>query len=185
MKEGGLKMINKAISFATLAHQGQVRKGSNIPYIFHPMEVGYILAQITEDVEIICAGILHDTVEDAAVSLDTIKKLFSERTSKLVAAQSENKALSWDERKHHTIEHLKIKATYEEKLICLADKLSNIRSTSKDFKKLGDNLWSRFNKGYEDQRWYYMSLAESLQDLKNTEEYKEFEKLVHEVFDNK
>lgn len=178
-------MINKAISFATLAHQGQVRKGSNIPYIFHPMEVGYILAQITEDVEIICAGILHDTVEDAAVSLDTIKKLFSERTSKLVAAQSENKALSWKERKRHTVEYLKSEASYEEKLICLADKLSNIKSTNKDFKKLGDKLWSRFNKGYKDQKWYYTNLVESLQSLRGLEEYKEFEKLVHEVFGHK
>jgi GTP diphosphokinase / guanosine-3',5'-bis(diphosphate) 3'-diphosphatase len=181
-KRGGLKMINKAISFATLAHQGQMRKGSNIPYIFHPLEVGYILAQITEDEEIICAGILHDTAEDAAVSLDTIKKLFSERTAKLVATQSENKALSWEERKRHTIEYLKLEATYEEKLICVADKLSNIRSTNKDFKKLGGNLWSRFNKGYEDQKWYYTSLVESLQSLGDIEEYKEFKKLVHEIF---
>ena len=50
-------MINRAIAFATKAHEGQFRKGTNKPYIVHPMEVGNIVSAMTEDEEIISAAI--------------------------------------------------------------------------------------------------------------------------------
>ena len=57
-------MINKAIEFATKAHEGQMRKGTKRPYIVHPMEVGDIVSSMTRDEEIISAAVLHDTIED-------------------------------------------------------------------------------------------------------------------------
>ena len=61
-------MINKAIAFAVKAHEGQPRKGTEIPYIFHPLEVGMIVSRITDDEEVIAAAVLHDTVEDCGNS---------------------------------------------------------------------------------------------------------------------
>ena len=49
-------MINKAIAFATKAHGGQRRKGTDIPFILHPMEVGMIVSRMTDDAEVIAAG---------------------------------------------------------------------------------------------------------------------------------
>lgn len=175
-------MINKAISFATLAHEGQTRKGTNIPYIFHPLEVGYILAQATDEEKVICAGILHDTVEDAGVDLKTIEKMFSKKTRDLVSAQSEDKSLSWKERKQHTITYFKEHASEKEALICCADKLSNIRSIEKDISSFGEGLWKRFNAGYEEQKWYYEGLVSSLSRLSSYEMYKEFKERVQLVF---
>ena len=57
-------MIDRAIAFATQAHEGQVRKGTSRPFILHPLEVGKIVASMTEDQEVISAAILHDTIED-------------------------------------------------------------------------------------------------------------------------
>ena len=53
-------MIDKAITFATKAHEGQFRKGTKLPYIVHPLEVGVIVSRMTQDKEVIAAAILHD-----------------------------------------------------------------------------------------------------------------------------
>ena len=76
-------MINKAIAFAVKAHEGQPRKGTEIPYIFHPLEVGMIVSRITDDEEVIAAAVLHDTVEDCdTVTLDNIRKEFGDRVGR-------------------------------------------------------------------------------------------------------
>jgi len=57
-------LIQKAIIFATKKHEGQKRKGTDIPYIVHPMEVMQILTAMDCSQNVIIAGILHDTLED-------------------------------------------------------------------------------------------------------------------------
>ena len=71
-------MIDLAIEVAVRAHQNQLRKGTDIPYITHPIAVGIILAKAGCPDEIIAAGILHDTVEDTAVTLDYLQATFGE-----------------------------------------------------------------------------------------------------------
>ena len=89
-------MIDKAIAFATKAHEGQLRKGTNLPYILHPMEVGMIVSRMTDDNEVIAAAVLHDTVEDCdGVSLEMIREEFGEKVARIVTAESEDKAKSW------------------------------------------------------------------------------------------
>ena len=62
-------LIHEAIEFAAVKHKNQVRKGTDTPYIVHPMEVMYILAENGCDETVIAAGLLHDTVEDAGATL--------------------------------------------------------------------------------------------------------------------
>jgi GTP diphosphokinase / guanosine-3',5'-bis(diphosphate) 3'-diphosphatase len=175
-------MINEAMHFAIVAHGKQKRKGTGTLYVFHPFEVGYILSQEGLNEEVICAGILHDTMEDAKVSYDTLKQVFSEKVADLVKSQSEDKSLTWQERKQHTLDEFRNKRTIEECLICCADKLSNIRSTEKDYHKVGEKLWDRFNKGHDLQKWYYIGLVESLNRLEKYDMYKEFREKVETVF---
>ncbi len=54
-------MIDKAITFATKAHEGQFRKGTKLPYIVHPLEVGVIVSRMTQDKEVIAtvSSIIH------------------------------------------------------------------------------------------------------------------------------
>lgn len=71
-------MIERAIQFATKAHEGQLRKGTRRPYIVHPIEVGEIVAGMTKDEEIISAAVLHDTIEDCeGVTADVLALEFS------------------------------------------------------------------------------------------------------------
>ena len=175
-------MINKAIEFATRAHAGQFRKGTSRPYIVHPIEVGDIVSTMTKDEEIISAAILHDTIEDTGVTYEDLKQEFGTRVADLVAAESEDKSKTWIERKGHTLEHLKT-ASQAEKILTMADKLSNIRSMARDYLLVGEELWQRFNmKDKEKQAWYYTSMIDLLKDLNETPEYQEYVRLCGKVF---
>lgn len=63
-------------------HQGKVRKINNSPYILHPLEVAQILSGMTDDVEIIAAGVLHDIVEDTDGTLGEIEKALRQKSSR-------------------------------------------------------------------------------------------------------
>ncbi len=175
-------MIEKAVKFAIKAHEGQFRKGSSIPYITHPLEVCTIVSLITDDEEVRCAAILHDTVEDTSVTIEDIEENFTKRVANLVEFESEDKSKSWIERKMHTLNTLKDESI-EVKIIALADKLSNIRSSARDYLSLGDDFLSRFNeKDKVKQAMYYYGILDALKDLKDNDFYKEYEKLCDFVF---
>lgn len=176
-------LINKAIMFATLAHEKQKRKGTDIPYIFHPMETAIIVSQIKYDKDLICSSLLHDVAEDTHISYKSISDMFNKRIANIVFFQSEDKSKSWKERKQHTINELKALEDEDIKIVCLADKLSNMRAISRDFKVLGYKLWERFNvSDKKEQGWYYMELANSFASLERYPAYQEFESLVNETF---
>ena len=82
-------MIDLAIEVAAKAHQNQVRKGTDIPYITHPLAVGIILAKAGCSDEVIVAGILHDTLEDTPLTLDCIQETFGPRVASIVKGASE------------------------------------------------------------------------------------------------
>ena len=75
--------VAKAIAMAKKAHEGQLRKTGE-PYIVHPLAVKKILEEWGMDEDTIIAGILHDTVEDTALTLDEIRKEFGESVAFLV-----------------------------------------------------------------------------------------------------
>jgi guanosine-3',5'-bis(diphosphate) 3'-pyrophosphohydrolase len=80
-------MISKAIKFATEKHEGQTRKVSGDPYITHPIMVSYILAQYKQSAkieELICASLLHDTLEDTNTTFSEIVIEFSPMVASLV-----------------------------------------------------------------------------------------------------
>ena len=77
------KLVEKAFEFAAKWHDGQVRR-SGEPYLSHPMNVAYILAQMKADLPTIAAGFLHDVVEDCKVPIEVIKKEFGENVAYIV-----------------------------------------------------------------------------------------------------
>lgn len=134
-------MIDKAIQFAVVAHEGQYRKGTNIPYIVHPVSVGFLLQSIGCDEEVIAAGLLHDTVEDTDTEVDDIKREFGERVASLVLSVSEpDKTLPWEKRKIHTIESLG-QVGEDTLVITLADKIHNLRTLLLDGQQNGEEVW--------------------------------------------
>ena len=177
-------MIDKAIAFATQAHEGQVRKGTSRPFILHPLEVGKIVASMTEDQEVISAAILHDTIEDCeGITEEILCEQFTKRVAGLVAQESEDKSKTWMERKSATIAHLKV-APREIQMIGLADKLSNMRDIDRDYPECGEELWNRFRmKDKNVIGWYYKSIREALKEaMAGTEAYREYCNLVKNNF---
>ena len=78
-----ISMIEKAYRVADEAHEGQKRK-SGEPYIIHPLCVAIILADLEMDKETIAAGLLHDVVEDTAMTLDSVSRRWSNKADTAV-----------------------------------------------------------------------------------------------------
>jgi len=180
-------LVEKAIEFATWAHKGQMRKGTREPYIVHPLAVGEILGSMTDDEEIICAGYLHDTIEDnKEVTKEMLEKKFTPRIAWIVDCESEDKSKTWIERKQNTVEEL-LTASDEVQLVALADKLANMRDIEKNYKAQGEEFWNRFNmKDKKKIGHYYQGIADSLHDnFKEDKHYMEYCHLVAKVFGDK
>lgn len=181
-------IIEKAIIFASNAHKGAFRKGTDIPYIVHPMETMMIVAHLTNDIEVIAAAALHDVIEDTKYTYDDIEGLFGKRIAELVDAESENKRPgipkeeTWHVRKEENLEKAKNKPI-EARMIMLGDKLSNLRASKKDFDKCGVEMWNKFNmKDINEQKWYFGEILNVLSDFNDSEYYKELEEIYCYIF---
>ncbi len=177
-------LTQKAIVFATKAHQGQYRKQTDIPYIVHPFEVAQILTLAHQAEPLIIAGLLHDTLEDTPTTPEMIQELFGFKVLNYVAAVTENKSLSWEDRRKNTLAFLKEEASKEVLFLTCADKLSNLRSIASDINTLGDGpqFWQRFNRGKEKQQWYYQELEKALSPLAGEGLYEEYQMLCKAIF---
>lgn len=185
-----MNVLEEAVVFATDAHKGQRRKLVNTPYILHPLEVAAIIATMTDDLESMAAGVLHDTIEDCNVDPHEIKEKFGARVSALVQSETEDKlsdrppADTWQERKEESLLMLKHTKNRDVKILWLADKLSNMRSFYRAYLERGDEIWQALNqKDPKMQRWYYETIAEYLKELSDTAAYEEYTQLVSKVFD--
>ncbi|MFB4168027.1 HD domain-containing protein [Virgibacillus sp. JSM 102003] len=178
-------MIQRAKAFAEKAHEGQKRKSSDAKYITHPIRVAERLEKSGFSEEVICAGYLHDVVEDTSYEIGDIESVFGPRIAHLVAAHTEDKSKSWRERKLHTIDTVK-NAEKEVKYLIVADKLDNLLSMEEEYARQGDKLWESFNAGYNQQKWYNESIAENmtvgLSDDEVPTYFAEFENTVRRMF---
>ncbi len=182
--------IEMALRFAALAHGDQRRKGSALPYFYHPFSVALILMRFGFPEDWLVAGILHDTIEDTATTAADIEQAFGRPVRELVEGCSEpdQAQRSWEDRKGRTIEFLRT-APYPVKVIACADKLHNLGSVRFDLQHGNastEEVWARYRRGKEKQAWYYRGVSASLeQNLEPHQEHEIFDSLrtlVHEVF---
>lgn len=127
-KNPELVLIIAAADFAAMKHREQRRKGGDIPYINHPLQVARVLAEEGDvgDADVLAAAILHDTVEDTKTSPDELAQAFGERVARIVSEVTDDKSLPKVERKRHQIRHAR-EISPEARLVKLGDKLSNLR----------------------------------------------------------
>lgn len=119
--------MRDVIIFAYKAHEGQVRKYTENPYIVHPISVGFILASITQERDVIAAGILHDVLEDTDRTESDILTLCNQRVLDFVLDVTDTSKPSDGNRKVRKqidLEHL-AEAKPESKTIKLADIIDN------------------------------------------------------------
>lgn len=181
-------IFEKAVVFALKAHEGQLRKDGGV-YILHPLEVAAIVGTMTNDLEVLSAAVLHDTVEDTPVTAQDILDNFGEKIAELVAHETENKrpeqkaSDTWKIRKAESLAVLR-DSGIESKIIWIGDKLSNVRSLSRDYDRIGVAVFGRFNeKDPKEQYWYHSTVLEYTKELSNEPAYKEYHRLVHHIFD--
>ena len=78
-----VEFVKKAYEYANILHSGQIRQ-SGEPYISHPLNVAYILAEMHADSDTVCAGLLHDTIEDTNITKNDISHDFNQNIANLV-----------------------------------------------------------------------------------------------------
>ena len=183
-----MKIESKARKFAIKAHKGQVRKSDkDKPMIIHPINVANILKEYDFDQNVISAGYLHDVVEDTKYEIENIKKMFGEDIASLVwGASEEDKSLSWEERKEHTIEKTKTLDLRHKAVIC-ADKISNLEDLRILYELNGESVFSSFKRGFESQKWYYTEVYNSLimNEDKNHPMFIRLKEIIDYIFYNK
>ena len=185
-----LNLLERAIAFAVTAHAGQFRKYGGTPYILHPLEVANIIATMTDNLEVMSAGVLHDTIEDCGVEAKTLRQTFGPRVAALVQSETEDKLAdrpaneTWMQRKEESLLMLQHTKDREVKILWLGDKLSNIRSFYAAYRKNGDAIWERLHQNDPKmQEWYYRKVADYVSELSDTSAYKEYIETINRLFE--
>ena len=183
--------LQKAYDFGAKAHEKQVRKGTTIPYFTHIITAMNYAMTMTPNQDILIAVLLHDTVEDTDVTLKDIEQEFGLVVAGFIASESEDKRPgipakdTWEIRKRETIQHLQT-ASYESKLITLADKAANAEALLREWRYKGDAMWEKFNQSdKKKQAWYYFSCADALEEFSDSEVMRSYLKHLEELFGEK
>jgi|AntRauTorckE6833_2_1112554.scaffolds.fasta_scaffold00017_11 GTP pyrophosphokinase len=132
MDDPDLDIVKKAYKVASEAHEGQFRV-SGEPYVEHPINVGYILADLGLDIISISAALLHDVVEDTKFTRKDIEKMFGNEVALLVDGVTKLTKLDFKSKEEHQAESLRKMFLAMAKdirvvLIKLADRLHNMRT---------------------------------------------------------
>jgi len=130
--EQPLGKIMRTLSFAATKHRDQRRKNIEAsPYINHSIALAAILANevgIT-DPDVICAALLHDTIEDTKTTPEELSEHFGARIASIVVEVTDDKTLHKVLRKQHQIDHAS-SLSGEARLVKLADKIANLRDVA-------------------------------------------------------
>lgn len=124
-----LATLIQAVAFAADKHRNQRRKDAEAsPYINHPIALANVLANEggVQDVTVLCAAVLHDTIEDTETTADELRALFGDQVAAVVLEVTDDKSLQKAVRKQKQIEHAP-HISPQAQLVKLADKISNLR----------------------------------------------------------
>ena len=165
--------FDAALALAHRVHRHQTRKGTSIPYIAHVLGVAALVLEYggTEDEAI--GALLHDVLEDVSefsvdLTVDAlhhdIEQRFGTKVLEIVEHMTdtiEHPKPSWPERKARHVAELS-QAPSSALLVAAADKLHNVRSLIRDYRRAGDSLWERFNPEAGQQRTlgYYRAMVD-------------------------
>ena len=158
-----------ALVYAHQVHDGQLRKGTGIPYVAHVLGVAAIALEYGAAEDEAIGALLHDAAEDGGGEprLAEIRARFGDEVADIVLGcsdslvQNPEEKLPWRERKEAYLAHLATAG----RSICLvsaSDKLHNVRAITRDYRAHGDAIWSRFQGRRDATLWYYREVADLL-----------------------
>jgi (p)ppGpp synthase/HD superfamily hydrolase len=168
--------FTRAVDYARIAHAAQVRKGSGIAYLYHPLAVASLVIEFGGNEDQAIAGLLHDVIEDCGQAhsaiiraqfgnpVATIVEACTDGTAEGKAAHSgpEAKRKDWMRRKLTYIAHLD-QAADDTLLVSACDKLHNARAIVQDL-EAGQDVFARFTGTRDGTLAYYYSLAKLFED---------------------
>jgi (p)ppGpp synthase/HD superfamily hydrolase len=156
--------INEAIKLASHLHRHQVRKDNNhTPYASHLFSVAMILAEVTDNEDIIIAGLMHDSLEDVPnynyQNLvndcgEHVAEIVKHITEPLDANKSEDEQIPWLERKEEYLKNLRT-GGLESAMVSTADKIHNTESFISDVEKEGEEFLKRFDSSLRNKLWFH------------------------------
>lgn len=127
-----VEIVKRAYEYADTLHKGQMRQ-SGEPYISHPLNVAYILADMHADRDTICAGLLHDTLEDTNITKEDIAHDFNQNVANLVDGVTKLSKMNFSSKQDQNYANTRkiITGITEDVriiIIKLADRLHNMRT---------------------------------------------------------
>lgn len=158
--------LASAFALAVELHGDHIRKGTGVPYLTHLMAVSGLVGEFGGDEDLMIAGLLHDTLEDRPdrITREEIVRRFGWRVGRVVEGCSDCNGWPkppWRERKVAFIARLRDESG-DVKLVAAADKLHNATTLLRDLRRLGDDLWHRFNAPKDQQCWYLRGCVDAL-----------------------
>lgn len=156
-----LQRLVRAIDFAAKKHRDQRRKDAEgTPYINHPIQLAALLVEYveTEDLSVVIAALLHDTVEDTRTTPEELEEVFGAEIRDIVMEVTDDTSLPKEVRKQSQIDHAG-NSSYQARLVKLADKICNL----KDMHEHPPATWS-----LERKRAYYDWAREVIDQLRGT-----------------
>ena len=162
------ELYEEALRLAARAHRSQTRKGTDLPYIAHPVHVSAILQRYGFPREAVIAALLHDVVEDQDVTVAEIEAQFGAAVAEIVDALSERRkdgqgeVRPWHVRKAEAVEQIR-QASAAAAAVKAADVLHNAQSILYDLRHDGPGVWQRFTRGPEQMLGYYGRIAALVQ----------------------
>ncbi|GAB4216087.1 MAG: HD domain-containing protein [Roseiflexaceae bacterium] len=156
-----------ALALAAKAHNKQLRKGSDTPYIAHVVHVSVLLIRHGFSEDLAIAGLLHDAVEDSDLAPEELVATFGAEVARLVVAVSERKLADgvprpWEERKAEKMALLRAGGP-DVAALKAADALHNVRSTVADLRREGPGVWGRFRASPQQTMGYYRAILVAVQ----------------------
>ncbi len=167
------RRLVRGTELALTWHAGQMRKGSDIPYVSHLSQVSGLVLEHGGDVGQAIAGLLHDALEDAASADErreretVIRQEFGEAVLEIVldctdtrAGESIDSKAPWKQRKSRYLAHL-ADAGDRSLLVAACDKRHNLHALVWDVRVQGSGYMDRFRSNPADQIWYFTGVAKA------------------------
>lgn len=170
-------LVERAAQMAYAAHDGQMRKEANMPYLIHPYLVALSLAEHGFSEAVIAAALVHDVPEDTKTTLEELRQELGDEIADIVEAVTNDDSLSWKDKKLRYIETVRA-GSEGAKAVATADKIHNAKSLLRAYETQGPALWTHFNTGRDEKLWFEEAMLSMLKETWQHPLVAEYEKLV-------
>jgi guanosine-3',5'-bis(diphosphate) 3'-pyrophosphohydrolase len=163
---GRSEPVRRALKMAGEAHAGQIRNGSGgMPYIEHPIAVAELLSERGFGDEVLAAALLHDVVEDSAISVAEVRERFGGKVADLVEALTDDETIEPYERRKDEHRRRVAAAGPDALAIYAADKLSNVRTLRGAYASQGESVGKEFKVPLDVKMAVWEADLEMLRDI--------------------